>query len=301
MRSFIQFLREASRVPFPVAGVTVPLTIERVTDVLDQHPIYRVFRQDRPDERVGYAKLSRDGRSVMDVVIAPAWQRQGLASALYDYIEQDRQITLRPSPLSQSAAGKAFWSARQARPVHEAPTRATTSLQRPRILVDIPTSHFDDDGEENIRFASVRANPTRTHLQDDEAYDRTGTIGGKKNQYYFGAWLSPTTQSWYTFPRTLVQHEDTIGAVRTAVPAAARASLIPIRLYVDRTGVITTIKNAPWTDDHFRSTNEIKQAVASIPNLQALVRPTTTYEVDRQTTDAQHWQKTQLQRRRSYA
>lgn len=122
MQSFSQYLRDAARVPLP--GARVPLTVERATDVLDHKPLYRVYRKDQPTERVGYAKLSGDGRSIMDVVIAPAWQRQGIASALYDFIERDRKITLRPSPLSQSAAGKAFWAARQARPVSEAPSDA---------------------------------------------------------------------------------------------------------------------------------------------------------------------------------
>lgn len=103
-------LKEATRVPLSVPGVSTPLTVVIDVDVLDQHPIYRVFAG---TEKVGYAKLSGDGRSVMDVVIAPAWQRQGIASALYDVIEQDRGLTLRPSPMSQSDAGKAFWRKRQ--------------------------------------------------------------------------------------------------------------------------------------------------------------------------------------------
>lgn len=114
MQTFTQFLRltEATRVPMSVPGISTPLTVVIDIDVLDRHPIYRVFAG---TEKVGYAKLSGDGRSVMDVVIVPAWQRRGIASALYDVIEQDRGIPLRPSPMSQSPAGKAFWRTRSTR------------------------------------------------------------------------------------------------------------------------------------------------------------------------------------------
>lgn len=104
-------LKETTTHPLSVPNVETPLTVVVDQDVLDQKPIYRVFAG---TEKIGYAKLSSDGRSVMDVYITPLWQRQGIASALYDFIERDRAITLRPSPMSQSVAGKAFWTSRLA-------------------------------------------------------------------------------------------------------------------------------------------------------------------------------------------
>jgi hypothetical protein len=112
-------LREATRQDFPVPGARIPFTIERTKDVLAHNLIYRVYRKDMPDQKVGYAKLSGDGKSVMDVVIAQEFQRQGIASALYDFIERDQHITLRPSPMWQSPQGKAFWAARHNRRVTE--------------------------------------------------------------------------------------------------------------------------------------------------------------------------------------
>lgn len=112
-------LRKAKRQDFPVPGARIPFTIERTKDIFANNPIYSVYRKDMPDQKVGYAKLSGDGKSVMDVNIAPIFQRQGIASALYDFIERDQRITLRPSPMWQSAAGKAFWAARRNRPVTE--------------------------------------------------------------------------------------------------------------------------------------------------------------------------------------
>ena len=108
-----------TRQDFPVPGARIPLTIERTKDVLANNLIYRVYRKDMPNQKVGYAKLSGDGKSVMDVVIAQEFQRQGIASALYDFIERDQHITLRPSPMWQSPQGKAFWAARQSPSVTE--------------------------------------------------------------------------------------------------------------------------------------------------------------------------------------
>lgn len=114
MQTFLHFcqLAEVSTFPLSVPKGRPPLTVVVDRDVLDHHPIYRVMAG---AEKVGYAKLSGDGRSVMDVTITPRWQRQGIAAALYDFIEQHRKMTLRPSPMSQTPAGKAFWAARQRR------------------------------------------------------------------------------------------------------------------------------------------------------------------------------------------
>ena len=126
---------EATTYPLSVPNARIPLTVVVDRDVLDHHPIYRVMAG---PEKVGYAKLSSDGRSVMDVTIKPIWQRQGIAAALYDFIEQHRNITLRPSPMSQSAAGKAFWAARQRR-LMEAPTDAAqvTALLATKAMTDM--------------------------------------------------------------------------------------------------------------------------------------------------------------------
>ena len=111
-RQYFGIREDKSREPLVVSDVAIPLMVERSKDVLDHKPIYRVYLKNSPEERVGYAKLSSDGQSIMDVVISPAWQRKGIATALYDFIERDLQLKLRPSTMYQTPDGKAFWAAR---------------------------------------------------------------------------------------------------------------------------------------------------------------------------------------------
>lgn len=63
-------------------------------------------------EKIGYAKLSSDRTHVTDIDVHPKWQRKGIATALYNFIEKHLGRGLKPSPMYQTPAGKAFWMSR---------------------------------------------------------------------------------------------------------------------------------------------------------------------------------------------
>ena len=71
-----------------------------------------VFQQ---AHRIASARLSRDQRFIVDVSVLPEHQRRGIATALYRYIEDQIGHPLEPSPLHQTAAGKALWAHRLSR------------------------------------------------------------------------------------------------------------------------------------------------------------------------------------------
>ena len=102
-------IRESTSVPFHVHGVTSPLSVAIVKDVLDGRTIFRVFSG---TEKIGYAKLSSDRTHVTDIDVHPKWQRKGIATALYNFIEKHLGRGLKPSPMYQTPAGKAFWMSR---------------------------------------------------------------------------------------------------------------------------------------------------------------------------------------------
>mgnify|MGYP003325325329 FL=1 len=102
-------IRESTSVPFHVHGVSSPLSVAIVKDVLDGRTIFRVFSG---TEKIGYAKLSSDRTHVTDIDVHPKWQRKGIATALYNFIEKHLGRGLKPSPMYQTPAGKAFWMSR---------------------------------------------------------------------------------------------------------------------------------------------------------------------------------------------
>lgn len=61
--------------------------------------------------RVGSAQYSPGNTSLDGCGIITKWQRRGIASALYDLIQEEQNIELRPSNHC-TTMGKAFWKAR---------------------------------------------------------------------------------------------------------------------------------------------------------------------------------------------
>ena len=66
---------------------------------------------DDVEDRIGYVLIRRDQGHVRDVEIDEEYRRKGLASFVYDYIEKDLKIKLRPS-FNQLDDGIAFWKNR---------------------------------------------------------------------------------------------------------------------------------------------------------------------------------------------
>jgi ribosomal protein S18 acetylase RimI-like enzyme len=70
--------------------------------------IYVVFQQ---SHEIGSARLSRDGEHITDVNVLPEHQGRGIATALYQHIEQDIGQRLKPA-FVQTNAGKKLWASR---------------------------------------------------------------------------------------------------------------------------------------------------------------------------------------------
>jgi ribosomal protein S18 acetylase RimI-like enzyme len=58
---------------------------------------------------VGSATLNLDGSYLDNIRIDPKYRRIGLATKMYEYIEELMGIKIKPSPIKQSAEIKNFW------------------------------------------------------------------------------------------------------------------------------------------------------------------------------------------------
>jgi GNAT superfamily N-acetyltransferase len=67
------------------------------------------------DEQVAYALVELDFTSVNDVLVDEDLRRRGIATALYDHIENVCGVKLRPSRV-RYADGRAFWKTRELQP-----------------------------------------------------------------------------------------------------------------------------------------------------------------------------------------
>lgn len=70
--------------------------------------VYKIYFR---DNQIGYVEIIKGTNFIEDVVINEEFRRKGLANYLYNYIEKDLKIKLRPSSV-QLDDGKAFWKAR---------------------------------------------------------------------------------------------------------------------------------------------------------------------------------------------
>jgi GNAT superfamily N-acetyltransferase len=82
--------------------------IEKSFGVNDE-PIYKVMDGDKA---IAEARLSHTGEYVVDLGVKKDYRRQGIATDLYNHIENDLGRKLKPSPVHQTEEGKAFWASR---------------------------------------------------------------------------------------------------------------------------------------------------------------------------------------------
>ncbi len=61
---------------------------------------------------IGKAQIKKNKNYISWIEIDKNFQRKGLSTYLYDYIEKDLEIKLRPS-INQLDDGKAFWKSRK--------------------------------------------------------------------------------------------------------------------------------------------------------------------------------------------
>ena len=84
------------------------LYVRHHTDDYGRH-IYTVHHQGK---KIASAKLSGQDHYVSDVDVQPEYRRRGIASKLYDFIENHTQKKLKPSPMHQTPLGKELWKNR---------------------------------------------------------------------------------------------------------------------------------------------------------------------------------------------
>lgn len=77
-------------------------------EVLPKYTIYY------DDNEIGYVFLKKNLKEVKQIFIYPQFQRKGVGSYVYNYIENDMGIKLKPSN-DQSMKGKLFWKNRSKR------------------------------------------------------------------------------------------------------------------------------------------------------------------------------------------
>lgn len=64
--------------------------------------------------KIAYAEIKPGTQYISSVLVSGPFRRRGIASALYDYIEQQQHVRLRPSPC-MLPDGMAFWVHRNPR------------------------------------------------------------------------------------------------------------------------------------------------------------------------------------------
>jgi hypothetical protein len=71
-----------------------------------------VFSIEKNGNEIGRATLDEKGNFLTNIRIDENYRRMGLGSKLYDYIEQQANIKLKPSPIKQSKAAENLWKKR---------------------------------------------------------------------------------------------------------------------------------------------------------------------------------------------
>jgi hypothetical protein len=71
-----------------------------------------VFTVEKDGEEIGRATLSNDGNYLENIRINEDYRRQGIATNMYNYIEQQANVKLNPSPVKQSKAVEGLWEKR---------------------------------------------------------------------------------------------------------------------------------------------------------------------------------------------
>jgi GNAT superfamily N-acetyltransferase len=90
--------------------VTIDKEIFKITDGKDRITSYQ-YNIYLNGKRIGYAEIVKGQNTVDDVQVLKPYQRKGLTTFLYDYIENDLKIKLKPSEYLDPD-GKKFWESR---------------------------------------------------------------------------------------------------------------------------------------------------------------------------------------------
>lgn len=90
--------------------LSIDKEIFKITDGKDKITSYQ-YNVYLDGKRIGYAEIVKGQNTVDDVEILKPYQRKGLTTFLYDYIENDLKIKLKPSEYLDPD-GKKFWESR---------------------------------------------------------------------------------------------------------------------------------------------------------------------------------------------
>jgi GNAT superfamily N-acetyltransferase len=83
-----------------------------------------VFTIEKNGEEIGRATLDVDGNYLTNIRVDEDYRRQGLGTIMYDYIEQQSNIKLQPSPSKQSKAAEQLWVKREQAKIAKQETQA---------------------------------------------------------------------------------------------------------------------------------------------------------------------------------
>ena len=72
-------------------------------------PIFNVYYQ---GNKIASFKMSGQGNYISDADVLPPYRRKGIATKVYDFIEDYLNIKIMQSPMYQTQDGKDFWKAR---------------------------------------------------------------------------------------------------------------------------------------------------------------------------------------------
>ena len=123
-----------------------PYTVKHSTGVNDEH----IFDAYDGNKKVFHARMSWQGTHVVDLETDPAYQRRGIAKAMYDYIERLLGYKLKPSPVYQTPDGKAFWASRQSTTESADDMIKVGQTMRPRLNSLGQPIHKTDQGIYNF-------------------------------------------------------------------------------------------------------------------------------------------------------
>jgi hypothetical protein len=90
--------------------IVIDKEIFKITDGKDRITSYQ-YNVYFEGKRIGYAEIVKSQNTVGDIEVLKPYQRKGLTTFLYDYIEKDLKIKLKPSEYLDPD-GKKFWESR---------------------------------------------------------------------------------------------------------------------------------------------------------------------------------------------
>ena len=92
-----------------IKGLDGDVYIRVIKDPYQGRPIFNVYYQ---GNKIASFKMSGQGNYISDADVLLPYRRKGIATKVYDFIEDYLNIKIMQSPMYQTQNGKDFWKAR---------------------------------------------------------------------------------------------------------------------------------------------------------------------------------------------